>query len=340
MSNDESANHSRCLRTTSRPTCPVCGMRGEDVYRGLRDSSFDAPGEWNIAKCGAEDCGTFWLNPEPVAEDLLYAYRNYHTHGDTKERSGGALKRLYIWFVQVILWATGILFERNRVDELLLKIRSPGSLLDVGCGRGDFLSRMARHGWEATGVDFDPKAAEEARRSNGLEVHVGGIECLDPKAFKFDAISSNHSIEHVHDPVRFVANCRQLLKPGGYLVIRTPNADSYGHRRYRGAWRGLEPPRHLCILTKKSVYKLADRTGFRVVECSTSHSMAEGILLASYIIEKFGHVNSVPGGVRGVLIKMCGPVLAIRERFRWSLDKACGEELCAVLCRIEASPET
>jgi hypothetical protein len=61
--------------------------------------------------------------------------------------------------------------------------------------------------------------------------------------------------------------------------------------------------------------------------------MAEGILLASHFIENFGALDAIPGGIRGLLIKMLGPVLAIQAQVQWRLNGASGEELCVVLCR-------
>lgn len=323
------------IKTYSRPNCPACGNVGKQIYRDLRDACFGAPGEWCFTKCEADDCRALWLNPAPVPEDLLYAYRNYHTHGETTDRIEGLLKRVYRNLVHAALWATGVLSERKRAERMFIDELPPGALLDVGCGRGEFLARMARHGWEVTGVDFDPEAVEVARNANGVDVHVGGLEVLDSTRRRFDAITSNHSLEHVYDPLEFLNACRRLLKPGGRLVIRTPNAESHGHRRYRSAWRGLEPPRHLCIPTMPAMRRLADQAGLSIIECSTSPAMAEGILLSSHFIENYGGMDAIPEGVRGLLNKMLGPVLAIQAQVQWRLNSASGEELCVVLCRNE-----
>ncbi len=316
-----------------RPKCPVCGGPGQIAYRGLIDACFSAPGEWGFSKCWEDDCGVLWLSPAPAPEELSRAYREYHTHGKSEERRSSAVRRVYDLCVDALFYVTGVLSERQRVECMFLENREPGSLLDVGCGRGDFLAHMTQRGWSAIGVDFDSEAAEVARNANGVYVRVGGIECLDPETDAFDAITANHSIEHVVDPLEFLRCCRRLLKPGGRLVIRTPNADSFGHGRYRNAWRGLEPPRHLCVLTTRAIRRLASQSGLRVIECSTSPAMAEGILLASHFIRKFGHMNAVPGGVRGTVNKMLGPVLAVRAQLAWKTNNASGEEVCAVLCR-------
>ena len=327
------------IRTFERPNCPACGRVGKELYSTLIDACFDAPGEWCYSKCEAGDCGALWLNPAPVAEDLLYAYRNYHTHGGSREHTEGLIKNIYSQFVRTLFFITGVQSERKRGEWMSLDALPPGSLLDVGCGRGEFLARMASFGWKATGVDFDPEAADEARRANGVDVRIGGIECIDPTTCEFDAITSNHSIEHVHDPLEFLKACRRLLSAGGRLVIRTPNADSFGHQRYQSAWRGLEPPRHLCILTIPAIRTLAKRAGLTVIECSTSPAMAEGILLASRFIKKYGRVDSAPKGVRGVLSKLVGPVLAIYAHLEWRRNDSTGEELYVVLGRDEIAAE-
>ncbi|MBR4249601.1 MAG: class I SAM-dependent methyltransferase, partial [Verrucomicrobia bacterium] len=69
------------IQTEARPFCPLCGERGEMFYSRLKDQLFGAPGEWDLCKCPAGNCGLLWLNPAPVQEDIGKAYQSYYTHG-------------------------------------------------------------------------------------------------------------------------------------------------------------------------------------------------------------------------------------------------------------------
>lgn len=307
------------------------------MYERVRDGSYGSPGDWTFKSCCDEDCGAVWLDPMPSAADLLRAYRNYYTHDDqTEAESSGVAKLLYRWAVDGLLTVAGVLPERRRADAMFLEGMACGSILDVGCGHGAFLARMARKGWVVLGVDFDPDAVANARAVHGLDIRLGGVESIDGSSC-FDVITASHVIEHVPDPMQFLMHCRRLLRPGGKLVLRTPNAQSFGHGIYADAWRGLEPPRHLCILTRNALQSLARRAGLGVVECFTSHAMAESVLIVSHFLRKSGtfdpHRRDLP---RLLQWKLLGPLFAVRAKFAWMRDHNCGEEVCAILCRDSA----
>src|SRR6185295_12468984 len=88
-----------------------------------------------------------------------------------------------------------------------LEPRGAGRLLDVGAGSGALVARMAALGWQAEGLDFDPRSVAAARR-RGLTMHLGGLEQAGFPDASFDAVTMSHSLEHVHDPVRWLGEAR------------------------------------------------------------------------------------------------------------------------------------
>src|SRR6202043_1801368 len=104
----------------------------------------------------------------------------------------------------------------------------------------------------------------------GLEAHVGTAESMVASGRKFDVVAASHVIEHVSDPVRFLADCAQLLKPGGRVIVRTPNADSIGHSLFGRSWRGLEPPRLLLVFTRPSLIACGGKAGLKAESCVTT----------------------------------------------------------------------
>jgi SAM-dependent methyltransferase len=78
----------------------------------------------------------------------------------------------------------------------------------------------------------------------------------------FDAITLSHVIEHVAAPRIMLQDCWRLLKPGGYIWVETPNADSMGYEIYGSNWRGLEVPRHLVLFTADSLRLNLEQAGF------------------------------------------------------------------------------
>jgi 2-polyprenyl-3-methyl-5-hydroxy-6-metoxy-1,4-benzoquinol methylase len=97
----------------------------------------------------------------------------------------------------------------------------------------------------------------------------------------FDAVIMNHVVEHVHDPVRLLKECNRLLRPGGTFVAVTPNAESYGHKAFGSEWRGLEPPRHLFLFSRRTLREVANRAGFKWVDTRTTAAHALVIVKAS-----------------------------------------------------------
>jgi 2-polyprenyl-6-hydroxyphenyl methylase / 3-demethylubiquinone-9 3-methyltransferase len=101
-------------------------------------------------------------------------------------------------------------------------------LLDVGCGGGLLSEPMARLGAAVTGVDAAagniPVAEAHAAQSGlAIDYRVGTAEDLAAAGERFDVLLNMEVVEHVPDPARFLAACRELLKPGGLMVASTIN---------------------------------------------------------------------------------------------------------------------
>lgn len=328
---NESAN--TMIRAMPQPTCYCCGGGGQLLFRDLCDSLFSAQGRWSLRKCTSAGCGLLWLDPMPIEEDLNLAYQEYYTH-DTVERSAAhrIARLLYRLATGSVLALAGIPGERRRADQMFLGDVAPGRLLDVGCGSGRFLLTMRRRGWDVMGVDFDPAAVRAASGRYGVEVHLGTLADLAVEGLQFDAITASHVIEHVRDPTALLAQCRRLLRPGGRVVLRTPNARSYGLTRYGAAWRGLEPPRHLHLFTVEALATCAARAGFAAADCFTSTAMADVTLTASRLIARRGSYRESELSSRERMeIQVLKPLMALRAKLAWLNDRSSGEEVCAIL---------
>jgi 2-polyprenyl-3-methyl-5-hydroxy-6-metoxy-1,4-benzoquinol methylase len=97
-------------------------------------------------------------------------------------------------------------------------------------------------------------------------------------------------IEHVHDPIGFLRECRRLLKPGGTVIVVTPNSRSLGSGWFRGSWRGWEVPRHFFVFTPRTLKKCAERARLRVDELRTTARSARGIWHESRALRKPVHL--------------------------------------------------
>lgn len=262
--------------------CPICGCVSRKlVYQGLRDKIvLSTPGEWTLYRC--MDCGSGYLDPRPIRETINLAYRDYFTHA----KAEGLLARPLRPFSRVFAngyrnWRYGTKAVPSSWLGVLVKAMQPAGrakieaemrhlpqpregakLLDLGCGNGQFLSWARDMGWQVVGADPDPDAVALAK-DQGIEVRLGGIEVFGNAEQQFDAITINHVIEHVHDPIAVLRDSHRLLKSNGMLWIDTPNLDSIGHAEFGSNWRGLEPPRHLVLFTRCSLRLALERAGFK-----------------------------------------------------------------------------
>lgn len=290
------------MRTIERPKCVVCGSAGAVRYRGLVDRLFSSPGEWSISQCSNDVCGTLWLDPAPLPDDLGQAYLDYFTH----ERHGvprlSSAKRTYLESVygpkaqqrpgdRLLSWMFALRYRRKlEADDQIchIDIGSPGlKVLDIGCGDGRALWTLKQLGCEVVGVEFDGEAAATAREL-GLDVRLGSVHEQGFAAATFDAVMMSHVIEHLPDPKATLQECLRILKPGGQLRMLTPNAAAWGHRHFGRDWMALDPPRHLNIFTPSSMTDLLKSADFSDPVVETTPSGADRIAVMSWRIRKTG----------------------------------------------------
>jgi 2-polyprenyl-3-methyl-5-hydroxy-6-metoxy-1,4-benzoquinol methylase len=291
------------IRALACPSCIVCGSGGTCIYTGQKDRLFGAHGLWNFKKCIDPTCGLIWLDPMPIAEDIGNAYASYYTHQvranpsrpkglrtlvELMERGYWGGKYKYPVAQSIIVEALGKLLylfplRRNGADGYVgfLPAVPNGRLLDVGCGSGEWLLFMRRLGWDVEGIDFDERAVNAAAQ-NGLKVRCGALEKGGFPAESFDAVVLNHVIEHVPDPLATLKECSRVLRPGGKVVLFTPNSSSLGHMVFKEEWRGLEPPRHLHVFSMQSISRILKQTGFRTV--SVRPQLARSIIRESVLL--------------------------------------------------------
>lgn len=106
---------------------------------------------------------------------------------------------------------------------------TPGMrLLDVGCGRGEMLAAFHSHALDCTGLDLAPSAGSLAPQVpvSLCNVTTDIFPCQDAS---FDAVFLKSVIEHMVDPAHLLAECKRVLKPGGLLLVLTPDWGSVLH---------------------------------------------------------------------------------------------------------------
>jgi ubiquinone/menaquinone biosynthesis C-methylase UbiE len=159
--------------------------------------------EYNLYRC--EACGYVFDNPRPTLATIANFY--------------STPKKYDTWLVaedsREELW-------KRRLKKLL-RHSGRGNLLDVGTGTGQFLNLARPHFNRVSGTEVSQTALKIAKEKYGLELSQGQIEDANLPENSFDTITLFHVLEHVPDPKKTIARCKELLKVGGVLLICVPN---------------------------------------------------------------------------------------------------------------------
>lgn len=252
-------------------TCPCCGSGArtvevervafDDVERGLKhDLGVDVPIPASLRPAPytslrvCPSCGLQRFTPAVPGDANFYA---------TLAKTGA--------YYQPIKWEFG--WVRGRISEAT-------SVLDAGCGAGDFLATLGARPGRRLGLELNPTSAALAQRK-GLEVRISTVEELaSAEGGAFDVACSFHVLEHVAAPAPFLASLARCVRPGGRLFLSVPNAERF----YRAPFEPLDcPPHHLSRWSLRALRALGARAGCEL----TAHAfepVASDIV--RYVVEK------------------------------------------------------
>ncbi len=208
---------------------------------------------FDVVRC--DSCGLAYTSPMPSLADLMPFY-NTGIYAKDERRAPAAVDR--------ILW----LLADVRLREIEA-IKRPGRLLDVGSGKGRFLSRAGHRGWRAKGVEPVAGSVALARARHGVDVIVGTLEEAAFAARSFDVVTMWHVLEHLADPRGAMAEARRLLDDGGLLALEIPNLASLQAQIGRDRWFHMMLPHHLVHFTPETLRRLLADNGFEVVRMRT-----------------------------------------------------------------------
>tara|TARA_B100000508_G_scaffold121389_1_gene103033 strand:+ start:10924 stop:11979 length:1056 start_codon:yes stop_codon:yes gene_type:complete len=269
------------IGTHPLPECPLCGSTGETIHTGLFDRMYSAPGKWDMSKCSNSACQMLWLNPMPNNDELWKIYVEYYTHRSVGKYTFDFIRKIENKYYEsaygyknleklnsllpgfvVNLFPT----EKAELDFRIMGLDAceSGKMLDIGCGNGHLIKRLAKMGWEVEGMDFDPMAVEYCK-SQGLNAKSGDFFELNYPSDYYDAVTLSHVIEHVPDPKKTIREVFRILKPGGKIVMETPNSKSWMYTDlFQSEWLHLHPPAHIHVFNLSNLKQIVLESGFEV----------------------------------------------------------------------------
>jgi len=282
--------------------CPICQSRENDVVLEKLTDNVSHAAEYaaNVVVC--RDCNHGFLSRIINSSELHLAYQGYYTQStaNLKNPSNSSIDKFskFTAFYEYsykgspdqrgkyIYWVACLIpFARFYLKRAVRFLPRPAEdsrprLLDVGCGRGDFLIRAQYCGYDCFGIDFD-SATVNIAISRGVSAMVTEIHDL-PLDVQYDAIVLSHVVEHVSDPVRLLGDIFKRLKPGGYFYISTPNLESAGRLTFENSWRGVDFPRHLQYFNASNLKLLLNKSGFERVEQVYDLPQSFGLIRSSF----------------------------------------------------------
>ncbi len=174
---------------------------------------------------------------------------------------------LYAYYERRMSWPKERLYDpitEERYVELLSQLgaASPNrTALDVGCGKGHFLSAAQRAGWSVRGIDLAEGAIQLCKK---YELPAECIDFFSPEldAQRFGLVTMFELIEHVPNPIAFLQRAAELLEPGGLIYLTTPNFASLDRRVLGPAWGPIHLE-HVTLFTPQTLNELVRRAGLR-----------------------------------------------------------------------------
>jgi 2-polyprenyl-3-methyl-5-hydroxy-6-metoxy-1,4-benzoquinol methylase len=231
--------------------CGSCGAVGSEHWALATDVEYrTSSAEWEYRRC--ESCGVIFLADPPVDRLSEIYPPNYYSYRADGERS--VLQRL-----------------KERVDRRMLRrflAPIPGErlrVMDVGGGTGSLATtaRSAdRRVHDTVVVDLDPACAEAAEGA-GHRYVLGSVD--EVELGDVDAVLLFNLIEHVAHPVATLQRLAAALRPGGRILVKTPNTASWDARLFRHtSWGGYHCPRHWVLYAPDSFRAAVARAGLAV----------------------------------------------------------------------------
>ena len=254
-------------------TCPWCGSTTDKTVLELKDY-FLSKEDFKIVEC--PHCGLRFTIPRPAPDVIgkYYQSEEYYSH---QQNNKGFIPRVYE-FVKS--------FNIKRKTKLAIGGLSQGSLLDIGCGVGDFLVQVKKQGWKVQGIEPSVDAKKIAEMRLGF-LPKAPSEYAQLEENSFDVITMWQVLEHIDDLHFQTSELMRLLKPGGRLVIALPNFQSFDCQYYKEVWAAWDVPRHLNHFSPDTLRNIISSIGFQVVD---TQKLVWDSYYISYMSERFkGH---------------------------------------------------
>jgi len=252
--------------------CPICKGNHFTLFNRCIDHT--TSGEtFSIYQCST--CNFLITSPRPDANSIgkYYQSENYISHTNS---SKSVIDKIYKSVRSITLqWKLN----------LIQKHQKSGTILDYGCGTGEFLNTCKTASWKCFGVEPSAEARQKAEHLTNLKLSQSLSEIASNK---FDVITLWHVLEHIEDLNEKLSELKNHLAQDGTIFIAVPNYESLDGKLYQSHWAGYDVPRHLWHFSQTTMGKLLSNHGLKLKEVVP---MKQDSFYVSLLSEKYLHPN-------------------------------------------------
>ncbi|MEM7534571.1 MAG: class I SAM-dependent methyltransferase [Chloroflexota bacterium] len=294
--------------------CNLCGADEPSVVYQLPLSDF-YPGryqtqEWSIVSCN--QCGLVYTNPR-LTQEKLYEFYQFGDQDDLQYvedhfiESADLQHRTWHQYLRVL--------QKHKPAQTTSG--GPHQLLDIGCGAGSFLAEAQSLGYVVEGQEISPYFIDYCRSHHHFTIHEGFLDDLSLEPASYDCITAFDVLEHHPDPTALFTQIHRLLKPGGVMMMSTPDIGNWSARRYGAKWLHIHPIGHIYYFDRQTISMLFQKTKFTCVQVGGIHTIgASAWDTAQNYVTQFIRVVLL----RSALIGVYKPVTArIPALTRWQV---------------------
>ena len=238
--------------------CPICeSAKCTGFIESFAQMHSSQKEKFNFDQC--TDCGYVFINP-PIEQSHL---KNYYTEYYLPYRGASAWGK----YAKQVEKSDQKLNEKRAI--LLAehgKITEKSLILDIGCGKPEFLQRcVEKYNCRAFGLDFTDKGWRERREKFAkIKLTVGKISDLSAD-LKFDFVTMWHYLEHDYTPSETLRELKEKSHQETILIIEVPDFESDSRRKFGADWAGFHTPRHISVFSEKNLRILLEKSGWEVI---------------------------------------------------------------------------
>ncbi|MCG8307293.1 MAG: class I SAM-dependent methyltransferase [Cytophagales bacterium] len=229
--------------------CPICN---NDVFKNhlVCTDHFLTGEKFTITKCSK--CSLLFTNPRPTPNQLhrYYKSQEYISHSN---KGNNLINRIY---------KLARHFTLSGKIKLINTITNQKSILDVGCGTGNFLLSCKKNGWDIYGTEPDDDARKIATELTDANIVSDLDKLADLK--NLGLITLWHVLEHLPDLNTTINHLVKKIDKTGKLLIAVPNHQSYDAQFYKDHWAAYDVPRHLYHFSRNTMELLLNKHGLNI----------------------------------------------------------------------------